>query len=118
MEYTGNRLEGSHYDFQWQKIDLPRVVVIQLQDKFKVSMNNEQKTFTLSYDAEARNYMAHFGSRHARVCVNKIFKCIIYTVLQNLDNKDNIPDGMHTTTQVQFSSWILQMSFASGNSGC
>ena len=45
-------------------------------------------------------------------------KCTISKTLQNLDNTVYFPDGMHTTTRVQLSSWILQMSFTNGNSGC
>ena len=49
MGYIGNRFEGSHSDFNSNKIDLPRVVIIKLQDKIKVRrlMNREPLLFHL-----------------------------------------------------------------------
>ena len=56
--------------FHNNKIDLPKIVVIKLQDKIKVRKINEQKSPTLSPDAKRRNNMVHFGNRNTGNCVN------------------------------------------------
>ena len=58
--------------FNDNKINLPRVVIIKLQDKFKIKTFDEKRTFTLPHNAETRNYLAYFGSKHARDCINKL----------------------------------------------
>ena len=62
--------------FNGNKIDLPRVVIIKLQEKFKIRllMNTEPLLFHLML--KTRNYMVHFGSRHARDCIIKPWKHI------------------------------------------
>ena len=49
MEHFGNKLERSHSDINNNKIDLPKVVVIKLQDKIKVRrlMNRKPLLFHL-----------------------------------------------------------------------
>ena len=49
MGYFRNKLEGSHSGFNNNKIDLPMVVVIKLQDKIKVRrlMNRKPLLFHL-----------------------------------------------------------------------
>ena len=49
MGYIGDRLERSHSDFNDNKIDLPKLVVIKLQDKVKVRrlMNRKPLLFHL-----------------------------------------------------------------------
>ena len=49
--------------FNNNKIDLPKIVVIELQDKIKVRRLNEQKTPTLSSDVKTRDNMVYFGNR-------------------------------------------------------
>ena len=56
--------------FNDNKIDLPNIVVIKLQDKIKVKRLMNRKTPTLSSDAKTRNNMVHFGSRNTRNHVN------------------------------------------------
>ena len=36
MGHIGDRLEGSRSDFNDNKIDLPKIIVIKLQDKIKI----------------------------------------------------------------------------------
>ena len=36
MEHTRDRLEGSHSDFNDNKIELPKIVAIKIKDKIKV----------------------------------------------------------------------------------
>ena len=57
--------------FYENKINLPRVVTIKLQDKIKI---NEKRTFSLSPFAETRDYMVYFGCRHTRNCLNNTTK--------------------------------------------
>ena len=61
--------------FNDNKINLPRVVITKLQDEFKIRclMNGEP---TLPHNAEIRNYIVYFGSRHSRECINKLRKYI------------------------------------------
>ena len=49
MGYIGDRLERSHSDFNGNKIDLPRLAIIKLQDQFKERrlMNREPLLFHL-----------------------------------------------------------------------
>ena len=60
--------------FNDNKINLPRVVTIKLQDKIKVRCLMKRRTFTFSLNAETRNYMVYFGCRHARDCINNTTK--------------------------------------------
>ena len=55
--------------FNGNKVDLPRIAVIKLQDKIKVRRMMNRKLFTFSHDAKARNNMVHFGNRN-RNCIN------------------------------------------------
>ena len=54
--------------FNENKINLPRVVTIKLQDKINVF--GEQRTITVPSNAETRNYMVYFSYRHTRNCIN------------------------------------------------
>ena len=56
--------------FNSNKIDLPKIVVIKLQDKIKARRLMNRKTLTLSSDAKARNNMVHFGDINTRNHVN------------------------------------------------
>ena len=56
--------------FSDNKINLPRVVRIKLQDKIKVRCLMKEITFTLPPNAETRNYVVYFGCMHTRDCIN------------------------------------------------
>ena len=72
-------------------------------------------TFAFSPDDKVRNNVVHFSSRHARDCVNTNFKTYKFRYTSEFFT---FLDGMHPTAQMQFLTWILQMLFTSGNSGC
>ena len=56
--------------FNDNKIDLPKIVVIKLQDKIKNKKINKQKTPTLTSDVKTRDNMVYFGNRSAGNCVD------------------------------------------------
>ena len=55
--------------FNDNKINLPRVVTIKLQDKIKVR-HLIRENFTFPPNAETKNYVVHFGYRETRDCIN------------------------------------------------
>ena len=59
--------------FNENKINMPGVVTIKLQDKIS-QISDEQRTFTLSPNAETRNFVVYFGCRHVRDCMNRHYK--------------------------------------------
>ena len=59
--------------FNDNKINLPRVVTIKLQEKI-TQMFDEERTFALTPNAKTRSYVVHIGCRHARDCINNTTK--------------------------------------------
>ena len=57
--------------FDDNKINLPRVVTIKLQDSYTF---DEERTFTVPLNAETRNNMVYFCCRHTRDCINNTTK--------------------------------------------
>ena len=56
--------------FNGNKIDLPKVVIIELQDKIKVRILMNREPLPFPSDAETRNNMVHFCNRNTRNHVN------------------------------------------------
>ena len=60
--------------FNDNKINLPRVVAIKLQDKIKVRCLMKREPLLSHLMLKIRNYMVYFGHRHARDCINDTTK--------------------------------------------
>ena len=60
--------------FNDNKVNLPRVVMIKLQDKIKIRCLMKKETFTLPPNIQAGNYVVYFGCSHARDCINNTTK--------------------------------------------
>ena len=55
--------------FNGNKIDLPKIVIIKLQDKIKVRRLMNREPLLFPSDAKARNNMVHFGQqKHKKPC--------------------------------------------------
>ena len=62
--------------FNGNKVSLPRVVMIKLPRQNQNWMLDEERNFTLPPNAQTRNYVAHFGHRHTRDCINNTTKTL------------------------------------------
>ena len=76
--------------FNSDKIDLPRVVILKLQDKISVRRLMNREPLLFSSDVKTKNNVVHFGNRNTRNCVN--FNKCRYT------SKVLILHGMHPAT--------------------
>ena len=85
--------------FSGDKTDVPRVVIIKLQDKIKMRQLMNRETFAFPSNVKARNNVVHFGNRKTRDCVNTKFQIYFKNFI--------FLDGTHPTTQMQFPTWIL-----------
>ena len=57
--------------FNENKINLPRVVTIKLQDKIKLRCLVNRQPLHFQLMLKQRNYGVYFGHRHTRDCINK-----------------------------------------------
>ena len=107
MGHLRNRWKEVMVTFNENKINLPRVVTIKLQDKIKVRslMNREPLLFHLMLKQGIMWFTLATGMQET-----------VYITLQNNmaktlkfqnENKANFPDGMHIVSRMQLSPQIL-----------
>ena len=60
LGYNRNRLEAGQHDFNENKINLPKSVMIKFRDKFKIRLD-EERTIGLSHHVKTRLQLVYIG---------------------------------------------------------